>query len=431
LPSWLACLPAGLLSKLAAEAGADKTSKSNKDFIKMVEYVFTDIKNREGLDGKFTFEEDAPHLMKLFDYTEEAVKNAIEKHLRNYFSYNTNYMNTVVTGYNPDAMDIDKVIITRESLIFMEYFSMLYDIYKYNRYNQIQYIVTDLKNKEFNLYVSSNKQMNLTDKTSFTSKHALSSNDFRFNFNYEETIQNYSKIGAVLGLYVNWISFSTEIRNLFTSTFDSMHILDLTVGGYYKKILHNWDVHLSSGVLLGFTKLPNEHNLKDKFDYNFKNNDITLFLQGQKTFNYELPILSSIVVAVDLANTWFDFHDIVIRKKFTNYTVRNNSYYLLNLDCGVDFIKNFAANSSASIFFKNINYLNRPNNGFVLQNRTYKNFTLKTNSVIDVKNAFYMGFKFSMQAKIFDLECYYELGYDVDLGDRKRDFWNLSFFLWL
>jgi hypothetical protein len=432
LPSWLNSLPVGLLSEIAKEAGVSMNSEDNLDFLKMAEMVFTNIKNREGLYGKFSFEEDAPHLMKFFGYSDEVSRKATEKHLKNYFIYNTNYMNTTVNGYSTNSMGIDEVLITRESLIFLEYFSMFYDIYEQNASERIKYVSMDTENRGFNFRLLRDSKLMLLYPLpiSFASKHSSSFLALATDFCFEEAIREHSKIGILLSFYLNSIIFNSEIRNLLTMFFDNLSIYNLAIGGYYKRIFSNWDIHLSSGVLLDFTSPSGIHNLEDKFDFDFKDRNVTVFVRGQRTFSPRIPLLPTMVLAIDLVHSWFHFYDIVARKKFTNYSIENNDYHLINLNLSVDLIKNITPDFSISMYFMNVNYLNKPANGFVLKNRTYENLSLETNPVIDMRNNFFLGFKlFHEMSRVLGSRISLEIGYDLNLDDISKNFWNFRFLI--
>ncbi|MDR2077509.1 MAG: hypothetical protein LBP39_00920 [Rickettsiales bacterium] len=428
LPSWLNSFSIDILLNIAKEAGADMSSNDNSDFMKMAKYVFTDIKNREGLGGDFSFEKDAPHLMKFFGYSSEDYERAIEEHLKNYFSYNTSYMNAKVNGYDIDTMPTDKILITRESLIFLEYFSALYDVYEHSSRERIQYIGTDTKDEKTRFRVLTDSRpataFGLVD-SNFTSKHITSITIAAVDFCYEETIQSRSKIGILMSFHYNSILFASETRNLLTSTFDNMLIYSLAIGGYYTKIFDESGIHLNSGILLDFAQPATEDSLEDKFDFTFRSRNTTLFIRSQKTFEPSTVFLPTTVIVADLANTWFNFNDIVVRKKFTNYNVENNSYYLTHLNFSVDFIRNWTNNFNVSMYFKNINYLNKPDNSFILRNKTYNNLTIETDSVIDVRNSFSMGFRFFYSTKRFN----YTIGYNMDLLNSKKGFVNIEMIL--
>lgn len=376
-----------IIPEILREAGI-VTDNTRGEFMNMLRYIFTDMKNKMGLPGAFSFEEDTPHLLWVFrdalGYSEDRVKILLQNHFNRYRQKLIEIHNFVskynIIGYNDDCYG-GYIIFSPKNLDYIESISSLYIFQEKNMQNNLIKISRTEANSNFSLDYGNGKLFNNNRLNYDLSFLYIGENEFNKNI----------KLGLLFGYEQSVISFSDY----------EIALKNIILGSTIKR-LYNYDrkSNFNMGIIGNF-KINNEDSIitKKNVGLNFKSDNITLFFQDYRNININSLILSEINFSTTFNYTNYFLRDIkFVGYGLSNYNiVDNNRYYLFSLNFELDFIKTFrfSKNIKSNIVLntRSINYLNRPNNGFKLENIQYDYIYFKTDNIMKTRNNLWFNFK--------------------------------------
>lgn len=383
-------IAATTIPAILREAGITSAHTEN-DFIQMLYYIFTDMKNKMGLPGAFSFEEDIPHLLWVFGDALGYKSLDVERLLNGYFDKyekmliesNNNLINKYnIIGYN-SSMFVGFIPFSPDRIKDLEAISNLYVLQEKIIQKNLSQFSRNENNSNFNLDYGNSKLSN---------KNGLGYNSLSFSYIGEYEFFENIKFGLL---------FDYEQSTTSSNGYD-MALKNVIVGGTFKK-LYKYDrkSNFNTGILVNF-KINNKGNISKKdYEINFNNENITLFLQDYRNLNINTPIISTINISSTFNYTNYNIRNVNISNGLDNYNIMDNRYHLFSLNFELDFIKTFKFSkkirSNLTLNTRVVNYLNKPSNRFKLVNKYYDSVYFISDNIIEARNNLWFNFKADIQ----------------------------------
>lgn len=349
-------VPNNVISIIADEANLTAAERNTKEgFIKMLRYIYTDMKHKMGLSGDFSFEKDTPHLLWIFKdglgYTDKEVEDILEQYLNNFIK---NHL--------------------KNCFRFLLYNN---DINQKNTIENI--IILNRTTNGFNFYLDYNNDMS-----------------FHKKYNYNKVIDNIS----FSAIYEHKIYRNFRFDILFDYNRDENLYNDINVKintittGFGLKKLYNYDKksNFNLGVLINFKINSGDKILENEQEFDFSNNNIIVFFQDYRNIKINTFLLTSIDFSSTFNYTNYSYYNL----KSDYFYINNINYNIFSLNFDLNFIKSFQPieNITSDIIFnfKLFNYFNRPK-------MKYKSISLENNNE-EMYNVWF-GLKFNVRIKKF------------------------------
>ena len=337
--------------------GNDKNINNitTEEFKQIMFKIFTQIKQRMNLDGEFNPFIDTPHLLRVFDYSDEEIAENNKIIEEKYSRYIKEYLlkktvNDVYLSFNKNIYDFHNFIHNSNN-------GFNYGI-SYN----IEHNTNNANNKVFNIINIYEKELNKNLSTGIGlnfAKYNFNDSSIHFNnmlyFKIKNNILS-SDIGLHYGKLLNSGSnknslvnfkFNNHIYGYFIRLYKYLNINTRIVkdielsSSYFNSIYKISDINSKNSVSNKMNKFKSI-NFSDNYVYTIIGLDLSEFSIKNKLINYSFGIKN----IVNLNNNYINKNNKYINHMFikNNINIKNNNNLSISVDANTKNIKDFNCN---------------------------------------------------------------------------------------